>query len=435
MSPEILTIGMFSMLLIAILLGVSLSFALGGTAVVFGLIVFGPNGMFTIISTMFGSMWSILLSAIPLFVFIGVALARSRIAHDLYNAFYLWSGRTPGGLLMGTSGFAATLSAMTGSCAASTMTTGLVGMPAMDARGYDKRFVLGTIGASGTLGILIPPSITLILIGLQTGQSVGRLFMGGLIAGLLLLAMFIAYVAIKARLNPALAPASETLAPMSERIRSLNAVILPLVVIVSVLVSIFAGIATPTEAAAVGAAAVVFSVAIRRELNWRYVREVCADTASVTGMVIWIVFGASAFVAVYGGGGGTRFMQGYLMGMEIEPWMMILLMQAITLVLGMFLDPVGIILLVLPIFFPIVVGLGYDPIWFLILFQLNLCIGYISPPFGYNLFYLKTLSPKTPIVEIYRAILPFLLLMLATGAVIFLFPELLTSFTDIPAGR
>jgi tripartite ATP-independent transporter DctM subunit len=435
MSPELLTIGMFAMLLTSILLGVSLSFALGGTAVVFGLMVFGPNGMFTIISTMFGSMWSILLSAIPLFVFIGVALARSRIAHDLYNAFYLWSGRTPGGLLMGTSGFAATLSAMTGSCAASTMTTGLVGIPAMEQRGYDKRFVLGTIGASGTLGILIPPSITLILIGLQTGQSVGRLFMGGLIAGLLLLAMFIAYVAIKARMNPALAPASDTLAPISERIRSLKAVILPLIVIVSVLVSIFAGIATPTEAAAVGAAAVVMSVAIRRELNWRYVREVCADTASVTGMVIWIVFGASAFVAVYGGGGGTRFMQGYLMSMQMEPWMMILLMQAITLVLGMFLDPVGIILLVLPIFFPIVVGLGYDPIWFCILFQLNLCIGYISPPFGYNLFYLKTLSPKTPIVEIYRAVLPFLFLMLGTGALIFLFPELLTSFTDIPAGR
>lgn len=435
MSPEFLTIGMFSMLLVSIMLGVSLSFALGGTSVVFGLIVFGPNGMFTIISTMFGSMWSILLSAIPLFVFIGVTLARSRIAHDLYNAFYLWSGKMPGGLLMGTSGFAATLSAMTGSCAASTMTTGLVGMPAMEERGYDRRFVLGTIGASGTLGILIPPSITLILIGLETGQSVGRLFMGGLVAGLLLLAMFVGYVAIKSLRNPSLAPPSEKLAPLSERMRSLKAVLLPLIVIVSVLVSIFAGIATPTEAAAVGAAAVIISVAIRRELNWRFAREVCADTASVTGMVIWIVFGASAFVAVYGGGGGTRFLQGYLMGLEMEPWLIILLMQAITLVLGMFLDPVGIILLVLPIFFPIVVALEYDPIWFCVLFQLNLCIGYISPPFGYNLFYLKTLSPHTPIIEIYRAILPFLCLMLTTGAVIFLFPELLTSFTDIPTGQ
>lgn len=435
MSPEILTIGMFSMLLVAILFGVSLTFALGGTAVVFGLLVFGMNGMFTIVSTMFGSMWSILLSAIPLFVFIGVALARSRIADDLYQAFYLWSGRTPGGLLIGTSGFAATLSAMTGSCAASTVTTGLVGMPAMEKRGYDKRFMLGTIGASGTLGILIPPSITLILIGLETGQSVGRLFLGGLIAGLLMLAMFMLYVGVKSRLNPHLAPGSDTLAPMSERIRSLRSVILPLLVILSVLVSIFAGIATPTEAAAVGAAAVILSVAIRGELTWSYIKTVSFESASLTGMVIWIVFGASAFVAVYGGGGGTRFMQGYLLGLEIEPWMMIVLLQLITLVLGMFLDPVGIILLVLPIFFPIVTQLGYDPIWFCILFQLNLCIGYISPPFGYNLFYLKTLSPQTPISEIYRAITPFLFLMLATGVAIFLFPELLTSFTDLPEGR
>jgi tripartite ATP-independent transporter DctM subunit len=435
MTPEILTIGMFGMLLAAILLGVSLSFALGGTAVVFGLALFGTNGMFTIVSTMFGSLWSVLLSAIPLFVFIGVALARSRIAGDLYHAFYLWSGRTPGGLLIGTSGFAATLSAMTGSCAASTVTTGLVGMPAMEERSYDRRFVLGTIGASGTLGILIPPSITLILIGMQTGQSVGRLFLGGLIAGLVLLALFILYVAVRSRITPALAPGAEERASLGVRLRSLKAVILPLLVILSVLVSIFAGIATPTEAAAVGAAAVVLSVAIRGELSWSYIRAVSHDTATMTGMVIWIVFGASAFVAVYGGGGGTRFMQGFLMGLEMEPWMVILLMQAITLLLGMFLDPVGIILLVLPIFFPIVTTLGFDPIWFCILFQLNLCIGYISPPFGYNLFYLKSLSPETPILEIYRAIFPFLFLMLLTGALIFLFPGLLTSFTEIPGAR
>lgn len=435
MTPELLTIGMFGVLLLAILAGVSLSFAMGGTAVIFGLFVFGPNGMFSIVSTMFGSMWSILLSAIPLFIFIGVALAKSRIADDLYHCFYLWSGRTAGGLLLGTSGFAATLSAMTGSCAASTVTTGLVGIPAMDQRGYDRRFVLGTIGASGTLGILIPPSITLILIGMQTGQSVGRLFMGGLVAGLLLLAMFLAYIALRSHLNPELAPPSGTRAPLGERVRALRAVVLPLVVILSVLVSIFAGIATPTEAAAVGAAAVVLAVALRRELNWRYIREVSLATSTMTGMVIWIVFGASAFIAIYGGGGGTRFMQSFLMGMQVEPWMMILLMQLITLVLGMFLDPIGIILLVLPIFFPIVMQLGYDPIWFCILFQLNLCIGYISPPFGYNLFYLKSLSPQTPISEIYRAVLPFFGLMMVTGTAIFLFPGLITSFTDLPAQR
>lgn len=429
MTPEILTLGMFGMLLIAIICGVSLSFAMGGTAVVFGYLIYGSNGMYSIVSAAFGGMWSILLSAIPLFTFIGVALAKSRIASDLYHAFYLWSGRMPGGLLLGTAGFAATLSAMTGSCAASTITTGMVGIPAMDQRGYDRNFVLGTIGASGTLGILIPPSITLILIGMQTGQSIGRLFVGGMVAGLIVLAVFMAYVAIRARLHPELAPTIDRVPPLRERLASLKSVILPVLIILSVLVSIFAGIATPTEAAAIGAAAVTLSVALRGELNWRYVKEVSFTTASVTGMVMWIVFGATAFTSIYGSGGGTAFMQEMLGELSSSPWVTMLLMQLVTLILGMFLDPVGIILLVLPIFFPIVVQLGFDPIWFCILFQLNLCIGYISPPFGYNLFYLKTLSPTTPISRIYAAVFPFLLLMLGVGALIFVFPHLITSFT------
>lgn len=429
MSPEFLTYGMFGMLLIAIICGVSLSFAMGGTAVVFGYLIYGPNGMYSIVSAAFGGMWSILLSAIPLFTFIGVALAKSRIASDLYHAFYLWSGRMPGGLLLGTSGFAATLSAMTGSCAASTITTGMVGIPAMEQRGYDKGFVLGTIGASGTLGILIPPSITLILIGMQTGQSIGRLFLGGMVSGLIVLGVFMAYVAIRARLHPELAPVIGHRPPLAERLASLKSVIMPVIIIMAVLVSIFRGIATPTEAAAIGAAAVTVAVALRGELNWRYIKDVSFTTATVTGMVIWIVFGATAFTSIYGSGGGTAFMQGLLGNLGGAPWVTILLMQLVTLVLGMFLDPVGIILLVLPIFFPIVVQLGFDPIWFCILFQLNLCIGYISPPFGYNLFYLKTLSPQTPISRIYAAIFPFLLLMLGTGAVLFAFPQIITSVT------
>lgn len=429
MTPELLTYGMFGMLLIAIICGVSLSFAMGGTAVIFGYLIYGSNGMYSIVSAAFGGMWSILLSAIPLFTFIGVALAKSRIASDLYHAFYLWSGRMPGGLLLGTSGFAATLSAMTGSCAASTITTGMVGIPAMEQRGYDKNFVLGTIGASGTLGILIPPSITLILIGMQIGQSIGRLFMGGMVAGLIVLAVFMAYVAIRSRLHPELAPTIDHMPPLAERLASLKSVILPVLIILSVLVSIFAGIATPTEAAAIGAAAVTLAVALRGDLSWRYIKEVSFVTASVTGMVIWIVFGATAFTSIYGSGGGTAFMQGMLSDLSASPWVTMLLMQLVTLVLGMFLDPVGIILLVLPIFFPIVVQLGFDPIWFCILFQLNLCIGYISPPFGYNLFYLKTLSPTTPISQIYAAVFPFLLLMLGVGALIFAFPQLITSTT------
>lgn len=429
MSPEILTLGMFGALLVAILLGVSLAFAMGGIAVVFALLLYGSQGLYSIVSSTFGNMWSILLSAIPLFVFIGVALGRSRIAEDLYNAFYLWSGRTNGGLLIGTSGFAAVLSAMTGNCSASTITTGLVGIPAMKKRGYDKGFVLGTIGASGTLGILIPPSITLIVIGMMTGLSVGRLFMGGLVAGLIVLLAFIAYITILSALRPELAPAATERAPLRDRLRAFRAVLLPLLIVVSVLASIFMGIATPTEAAAVGVAAVLFSVWVRGELTLQFVKAVSFETASVSGMVVWIIFGAGAFVSVYASGGGVAFMQDLLRGLPLDPWAMVIFMQLATLVLGMFLDPIGIILLILPIFFPVVVGLGFDPLWFCIIFQLNLCIGYITPPFGYNLFYLKSLDPATPITTIYRAILPFLGIMLATGAVLMAFPPILIELT------
>lgn len=429
MSPELLTIGMFGTLIAAILLGVSLSFAMGGIAVIFSYLMSGPQGFYSVVSSTFGNMWSILLSAIPLFIAIGIALGRSKIADDLYRAFYLWSGRVNGGLLVGTSGFAAVLSAMTGNCSASTITTGLVGIPAMKRHGYDDGFVLGTIGASGTLGILIPPSITLIIIGMMTGLSVGKLFFGGLIAGLFILAAFILYIAIRANLRPELAPSAEVAAPLREKLGALKSVLLPLLIVLSVLLSIFFGIATPTEAAAVGVAAVLISVWLRGELSLTFLKEVSYDTAAVTGMVLWIIFGAGAFVSIYSSGGGITFMLDLLREASLSPWMMIILMQLVALLLGMFLDPIGIILLTLPIFFPIVKELGFDPIWFCVIFQLNLCIGYVTPPFGYNLFYLKSLSPNTPITKIYGSVMPFLAIMLLTGAVLLAIPEILIGLT------
>lgn len=425
MSPEILTIGMFGTLLFLIMMGVSLSFALGGVAVIFSVMLQGTGGLFPIISATFGSMWSVLLAAIPLFVFMGVALGRSKISADLYQAFYLWSGRVNGGLLLGTTGFASVLSAMTGSCAASTLTTGMVGMPAMDRHGYDRNFVLGTIGAAGTLGILIPPSITLIVIGMTTGLSVGKLFMGGLVAGLIVLALLLAYVAIRSWMNPALAPSTGERIPLKTKVRALRSVIAPVVIVAVVLLSIFLGLATPTEAAGVGAFAVLIAVALRGELNMEFVRDVSYSTASMTGMVIWIVFGATAFVSVYSAAGGISFMQETLMSLEVDPWTLVIMMQLVALVLGMFLDPIGIILLIMPIFFPVVVNLGFDPFWFAVIFQLNLCIGYITPPFGYNIFYLKSLSPDTPILDLYRAVMPYVLLMIACGAMFLAFPAIL----------
>ncbi len=432
MSPELLlTIGMFSGLIVAIMCGVSLGFAMGGVAVVTAYILWGTGGFFPIITGVFNYMWMIVLAAVPLFVFMGVALARSDIAKDMYSAFYVWSGSLRGGLAVGSCGFAAVLSAMTGNCSAATVTAGLVGIPPMKERGYKDSIIFGTICASGTMGILIPPSITLIIIGMMTGESIGKLFAGGLTAGLFIVALFIIYILIRSYLQPDLAPARVDKSSFKEKINAGKAIVLPLLVIISVLGSIFFGIATPTEAASIGCVAVLLCVAVRGELTWTFIKDVIYSTSTVTGMVLWIMFGAAGFISVYCGGGGAQFIQDLLLGLEIGRWGVFWTTMAAVFVLGMFLDPVGIILLVLPIFFPVMMELGFDPIWYGVLFQLNLCMGYITPPFGYNIFYIKTLSPQTPIGVIYASVFPFILIMIASLFVMVYFPAIITWLPNI----
>ena len=432
MSPELLlTIGMFGGLILSVMAGVSLSFALGGVAVITALVLYGPSGLMPIITGIFNYMWMLLLAAVPFFVFIGVALSKSKIAEDMYEAFYLWSGSLRGGLAVGSCGFAAALSAMTGNCSASTVTAGLVGMPPMRQKGYKDSIIFGTIGSAGTLGILIPPSITLIVIGMMTGQSIGKLFAGGLAAGLTILGSFVIYILIRSWLDPSLCPAIKEKVSLKRKMAALQAIALPLLIIASVLGTIFWGIATPTEAASVGALAVALAVAARGEFNWKFVKEVSYTTATITGMVLWIMFGAAGFVAIYSGGGGVYFVQELLSGLDVNAWLLFLLMQAFVLVLGMFLDPMGIILLCLPIFYPVIQQLNFDPIWFGVLFQVNLCIGYLTPPFGYNLFYLKSLSPGSDMRLIYTSVFPFIVLMLACETLMIVFPQLITYLPKI----
>jgi len=427
MSSELLlTIGMFGSLIICIMLGVSLAFAMGAIGVVTALIMWGPAGLMPIVTGVFNYMWMLLLAAVPMFVFIGVALSYSKIAEDMYDAFYLWFGKLRGGLAIGTCGFAAALSAMTGNCSASTVTTGLVAIPSMRRRKYKESIIFGSIGSAGTMGILIPPSITLIVIGMMTGQSIGKLFAGGLVAGTIIVVAFMIYIALRAWLQPDLCPAMEESVTFKEKIHSLKSVVLPLLIIVSILGSLFLGLATPTEASSVGALAVLICIFIRGELTWKFIKEAAWQTANITGMVLWIMFGASGFVAIYSGGGGIYFVQNLLIGVHVSPWFMILFLQALVLVLGMFLDPMGIILLCMPIFYPVVKQLGFDPIWYGIIFNIALCIGYVTPPFGYNLFYLKSLSPETDMMVIFRGVLPFIAIMVVLMIIMMVFPSIIT---------
>lgn len=436
MSPEmILTIGMFGALVLSIMAGVSLAFALGGIGVTSALLLYGPDGFMPIVTGVFNYMWMLLLAAVPLFVFIGVALSKSNIAKDMYEAFYLWSGALRGGLAIGSCGFATALSAMTGNCSASTVTAGLVGMPPMRQKGYKEFIIFGTIGSAGSLGILIPPSITLIVIGMMTGQSVGKLFAGGLTAGLLILAGFVAYILILAWLKPEVCPAIDEKVSWGRKLKAFKSVALPTLIVLAILGTIFFGVATPTEAASVGAVAVVLAVILRGEFNWTFFKEVSHTTATVTGMVLWIMFGAAGFVAIYTGSGGVYFVQNLLTSLDVSPWTLFILMQLFIIILGMFLDPMGIILLCLPIFYPVIQQLNFNPIWFGVLFQVNLCIGYLSPPFGYNLFYLKSLSPNTSMKLIYNSVLPFIAIMLVCEALMILFPEIITYLPEVMAAK
>jgi tripartite ATP-independent transporter DctM subunit len=254
-------------------------------------------------------------------------------------------------------------------------------------------------------------------------------------SGLFIVALFIAYILILTWLKPSYAPARVEKSTLKEKIFALRTVILPGVVIISVLGSIFVGIATPTEADAIGCVAVFLCVLARGEANMKFITDVVYSTSNVTGMVIWIMFGAAGFVSVYMGAGGAGFIQQFLLNMEIGRWGVFAFTMIIVFILGCFLDPVGIILLTLPIFYPVIKSLGFDPVWYCVLFQINLCMGYITPPFGYNLFYLKTLTPETPMWAIYKSIVPFVAIMLVSMLIMIFVPGIITWLPGIMIGN
>lgn len=426
-----LTLGMFGGLLAAIFAGVPLGFALGGVAVITLLALWGITGVMPAVYSVFNYMWMIIITAVPLFVFMGIALQRSAISEDLFDAFLSWFGRLRGGLAVISCWMAAVLAAMVGNSAGSTVTTGIVALPAMKKSNYSDTLKFGSVGASGSMGILIPPSIPLILIGMASGVSILKLFAAGMTSGLLVIVVFTIYILLVGWIRPEAGPGITKTVSFKEKIGYLRVVVLPLFIVVAVLGTIFGGIATPTEAAAVGAAAVGISVAVRRRFTWEFLKSTTRDTAVLTGMILWITFGSATFVSVYVGGGGGAFVQNLLLGLEVNRWVIFVILQAIVFFLGMFVDAVGIILICVPIFYPVVEALGFDLVWFSMIFTLNLCIGFITPPFGYNLYYLKTLSPETPIGRIFRSMLPFIALMVLSMLIITLVPEIALWFPSI----
>ena len=434
-----LTLLMFGSLAILLLAGLPLAFVTGGLACVF-LFLFGDAEMLNILpSRIFPLMTDYQLSAIPLFIFMASMLERAGIIEELFDMVYKILGGLRGGLAMSTIIASTILAAMCGVIGATEVTMGMIALPAMIKRRYHPTISCGSILAGGTLGILIPPSILAILFAVVAQQSVGELFVGAVVPGLILSAMYIAYVGARCGLNPALGPALpvEERVDTREKIRLLLNMLAPITLVTLVLGVIFAGIATPVEAAGIGTFGAIVVSAIHRRLNWANIRAAALTTLRVTGMVLWIIFGATLFVGFYVVNGGQAFVNETLLATGFGPYGILIVMMIILVVLGMFLDWVGILLLAVPIFIPLMKTLSFDGVfglpgvapeeaalWFGVVYMVNMQMSFISPPFGYALFYLKSVAPPgVTMAQIYHASLPFLILQATGLAICIIFPE------------
>jgi tripartite ATP-independent transporter DctM subunit len=429
MSIEWLTLLFFGSLLVFLVLGLPLTFVLGGVSVIFLYFTWGIESFYMVASQVWGSMNSFTLVAIPLFVLMAMLLEKTGVAHALYRMMHLWWGGVRGGLAIGTVVICTIFAAMVGVSGAAVVTMGTIALPAMLARGYDKQMAIGCISAGGGLGILIPPSVLMILYSLITGASVGKLFAAGVVPGVLLAILLCAYIFIRCWLQPSMGPAlpPEERGSWPEKLAALRAVLLPMLIVAMVLGSILFGLATPTEAAAVGVLGAIISAILHRQMSWALLRDSCLRTFKLTGMIVWILFAAHAFSSAYQSMGAQSLIQSLMAYIPGGPWGTIIFIQLVLLLLGMVLDPVGIMLITLPVFLPIVTALGFDPIWFGILFIINMEIGYQTPPFGFNLFYLKGIVPSgITMGDIYKSVTPYTLVMVLGLILVMLFPQLAT---------
>jgi tripartite ATP-independent transporter DctM subunit len=428
MGIETITILIVVVMILLMLLGVPLAWITMLLAVGCTVLWLGPNGLPLVASRVYGFVSEYVFVAVPLFVLMACILERSGVAQDLYRAMHIFAGGLPGGLAVQTTLVAVVMAAMTGIIGGEIVLLGLIALPQMLRLNYDPQLAIGTICAGGSLGTMIPPSVVLILYGLTANVSISDLFLAGITPGLLLCGLYIAYIVLRCWLNPALgppAPAEDLNMPWQEKLALLKGLALPVMIIVWVLGSIYSGIASVTESAAVGACGAIASAAIRRELNWPMLRGALIQTMTTVGILLWLAFGANALIGIYNIMGGTTYLRGLITGLPLEPLGIIVVMMLILVVLGMFMDWIGILLLTMPIFVPVAKDLGFDPVWFGILFCMNMQASYLTPPFGPAAFYLKSVAPpEIDIQTIFKGVLPFVGLQLIGLFLILFFPEI-----------
>jgi tripartite ATP-independent transporter DctM subunit len=418
---------MFVALLIGIGIGLPVASVLLGIALIFGWSLLGERTFFIISSTIFGTMRNEVLIALPLFIFMGSMLQVSGIADRLFAELRVILGPIRGGVGVVTILLAILLAATTGIIGASIVIMGVLALPSMLKIGYNKPLATGIICVGGSLGIIIPPSIMLILYGMLAGVSIVRLFVAALIPGLLMGAIYIAYIGIRCFFQPHLGPPL----PKEERpkmsLQNLSGLLLsllpPLFLILAVLGTIFFGIATPTEAAAGGAlGSMIVSL---RKLNWKVLKEAAYQTIEASGTILWLVVGAMAFSAVFMAIGGRGVVAEIVLGLGGSPAAILAMLMLILFILGKLICWVGILLIMVPIMTPLVIELGFDPIWFAVLVCVNLNISMETPPYAYSIFYLKQVAPpEVTLIDIYRGVVPFIILQIIALLLIIFFPQI-----------
>jgi len=440
MSHEMIALLMFSSMMLMLLTGQRVFAAIGSVAVIAALLLWGDGGSEMAFSAAMKLMKWYPLLTLPLFIYMGFMLSESGIANDLYEMFHVWFGPLKGGLAIGTIVLMVAVSAMNGLSVAGMAIGASIALPELLRRGYDKIMVTGVIQAGSSLGILVPPSVVLVLYGMIARQPVGQLWLAGVIPGLMMAGMFILYIAIRCHFQPHLGPtlpAEERQVPLREKIRLLRAGILPLMIFFCMTGLFLMGVTSLVESSAVGALAATVAALLKRRLTAQVMEETLRKTLAISCMFMWIILAALCFGAVFDGLGAVRAIEGFFLEqLGLGPWQVLILMQLSFLLMGTFLDDTAMLVIVAPLYVPLVAALGFDLIWYGVLYTITCQIAYMTPPFGYNLFLMRAMAPpEIGLRDIYISIIPFVLIMALALALVMIFPQIALWLPDLHYGR
>ncbi len=440
MSQEMIALFMFASMMLMLLTGQRVFGAIGAVGAIAALALWGTGGSdIAFASAMKLMKWYPLLT-LPMFIFMGYVLSESKIADDLYRMFHVWMGPVRGGLAIGTIGLMILISAMNGLSVAGMAIGATIALPELLKRGYDKRMVTGVIQAGSSLGILVPPSVVLVLYAMIARQPVGQLWLAGVFPGLMMAALFMIYIYVRCRvqpqLGPALAPAERSI-PFREKLRLLRAGLLPLFIFAVMMVPFVNGWTSLVESSAVGATAAFLAAVLKGRMTREVFEVSVRQTLAVSCMFMWIILAALSFGAVFDGLGAVRAIDDlFTEQLGLNPWMILILMQLSFLVMGTFLDDTAMLVIVAPLYVPLVKVLGFDLIWYGVLYTITTQIAYMTPPFGYNLFLMRAMAPpEITLRDIYSSIAPFVLVMVLALALVMTFPQIALWLPELIYGK